>query len=252
MSEPTTTEVGGHPQGGGQRRRGAARGARQPVRVDRPRDDQHAVSHRALGGAQHGARLLLLDRHRRRPAARRGRGPSGARARRRAADRVDARAARRRPRRGRRVHPQRPLPRQHPHRRHHDPGAGVRRRRARVHRLRQGPPGRRRQLRPEHLHAVRARPLRRRAGSTSPACGSSATTPTSTTSSGCAGGGSGSRTCGTATTWRRSARRGSASGGSASWSTATGSRRCAPSPPSGSTTPSGGWARRSPGCPRPA
>ena len=41
------------------------------------------------GGAEHGARLLLLRRHRRQPAARVRRGPAGARDRRRAADAVD-------------------------------------------------------------------------------------------------------------------------------------------------------------------
>ena len=38
------------------------------------------LPHRALRGPQHGARLLLLDRHRRQPAARRRRGAAGARA----------------------------------------------------------------------------------------------------------------------------------------------------------------------------
>ena len=53
-----------------------------------------------------------------------------------------------RPARGRRVPAQRPLRRQHPRRRPHDPGAGLRRGRAPVHRLREGPPGRLRQLVP--------------------------------------------------------------------------------------------------------
>ena len=129
--------------------------------------------------------------------------------------RVDARAARRRPRRGRRVPPQRPLPRQHPHRRPHDPGAGLRRGRARVHRLRQGPPGRRRQLAARRTYMPFARDVYEEGGAELPLRADPARLrATSTTSSACAGAGSASRTSGTATTWRRSARRGSASGGS--------------------------------------
>ena len=73
--------------------------------------------------------------------------------------RVDARAAPR-PARGRRLPPQRPLSRQHAHRRPHDPRAGLRRGRAPVHRLRQGAPGRLRQRRPTTYCPCAARRLR--------------------------------------------------------------------------------------------
>ena len=56
-----------------------ARGDRQPARLDRPRDGEHAPAHRSLGGAEHGPRLLLRADHRRQPAARLRRGPAGAR-----------------------------------------------------------------------------------------------------------------------------------------------------------------------------
>ena len=89
-------------------------------------------------------------------------------------------------RRGRRVPAQRPLPRQHAPRRPHDPRAGLPRRRAPVHRRRQGPPGRLRERAADDVHGRTRRTSTRRARSTSRACRSSATTSTSTTSSACA------------------------------------------------------------------
>ena len=92
-------------------------------------------------------------------AARVGRGPAGPRDRHGVPRRGDDRPPRRH-RRGRRVPAQRPLPRQLARRRPRDPRAGLRRRRARLHRLREGAPGRLRQLAADDLHARRARRLR--------------------------------------------------------------------------------------------
>ena len=88
--------------------------------------------------------------------------------------------------------------------------------RARVHRLREGPPGRLRQRRPTTYMPVRARPLRGGRAELPVRPGPARLRATSRTSSACAGAGSASRTSGTATTSRRSAPRASASGGSRS------------------------------------
>ena len=56
-----------------------ARGHRQPTRLDRARDGEHAAAHGSLGGSEHGTRLLLRADHGRQPPARLGRGPAGAR-----------------------------------------------------------------------------------------------------------------------------------------------------------------------------
>ena len=115
--------------------------------------------------------------------------------------------------RGRCLPPQRPAPRQHPHRRPHDPGPRLRRRRARLHRLGQGPPGRLRQRRTVDLHRLRATTSTRRAALVFPCVRVQQDYGTSRTSSGCASAGSGFPRCGTATTSPRSAPPGSASGG---------------------------------------
>ena len=221
--------------------------------VDRPRDDQHPVPHRrarrcSTWRATSPARIVTADNQLLAAAEGLQVHVLGAGLQ----TRVDARAARRRPRRGRRVPPQRPLPRQHPHRRPHDPVPVFVDGRARLHRLAKAHQADCGNSAADHLHAATRGTSTRRAGSSSPACGSSATTATSTTSSACAGAGSACRSSGTATTWRRSARRASASGGSRELVDAVRARddrgvrrRVA------RLLASGGWARRSRSCPRP-
>ena len=138
---------------------GADRRARQPLRRDRPRDDEHAVPHRPQRRAEHGARLLLLHRDRRRPAPDRGRGAAGARPRRRAADELDDRdSTPTSPRATRSCTTTRwPATRTPPTTRC---SSGVPRRPARVHGVGEGAPGRLRQRRADDVHGLRARRLR--------------------------------------------------------------------------------------------
>ena len=136
-----------------------ARCDREPARLDRPRDGEHAPPHRPLGRPEHGARLLLRADHRRQPPARVRRGPAGACDRhgvpRRGDDRPPPGAGR-----GRRVPAQRPVPRQHASGRPRHPRPGLLGGPARVHSCRQGAPGRLRQRPADDLHAVCARRLR--------------------------------------------------------------------------------------------
>ena len=138
-----------------------ARGDRQPARLDRPRNGEHAPAHRPLGGAEHGPRLLVRADHRRQPPARLGGGPAGARDRHGVPRGGDDRPARDSGR-GRRVPAQRPVPRQHPSGRPCDPRPGLLGGPACVHSRRQGAPGRLRERTADDLHAVRARRLRGR------------------------------------------------------------------------------------------
>ena len=92
----------------------------------------------------------MRDLHRRQPALGDGGGFAGPYLRLAPADAGHDRIARRSRRRGC-VPPQRPLPRQHPPGRSRGAGAGLHRRRALLHRLRQGPSGGHRQQHPDHL-----------------------------------------------------------------------------------------------------
>ena len=137
----------------------AARGHREPARLDRARDGEHAPAQRPLRRAQHGARLLVRPDHRRQPAARLRRGAARARDRDGVPRQGGDRPARR-PRGGRRLPAQRPLPRQHPSRRPRHPRAGLLGREARVHGGGEGASGRLRQRAADDVHALRPRRLR--------------------------------------------------------------------------------------------